>query len=268
MTVALSGGADSTALAGLAVWSGLEVRAVHVDHGIRPDRHRDIDAAQASCRRLGVDLKVVEAEVADGPNLEARARDARHAALPAGALLGHTMDDRAETVLLNVLRGAALDGLSAMRPERRPLLGLRRAETRALCVEAGLPFVDDPSNDDRRHLRNRIRHDLLPVLSEAAGRDLVPVLARQAGHLADDGALLDVLSSELDPTDARALADAPIALARRAVRRWLTTTHPPDSATVERVLAVARGEATATDVGGGRRVARRHQRLGLVEPGG
>ncbi len=204
-------------------------------------------------------------QVGEGPNLEARAREARYAALPTDALTGHTADDQAETVVINLLRGAALDGLAGMRPgHRRPLLALRRHETREICTELGLTVVDDPSNDDRRFLRNRVRHDLLPALTEAAARDLVPVLARQADLLRDEGDLLDELAAALDPADARILAAAPIALARRAVRRWLSGDgHPPDAATVQRVLDVAAGRALACDVGGGRRVSRSHQRLTL-----
>ena len=82
--------------------------------------------------------------------------------------------------------------------------------------------------------------------------------------------MIDTLAAQLDPTDARALAAAPVALARRAVRRWVTGSHPPDAATVERVLAVARGEALAAEVGAGRRVERHRQRLtlGPAEPPG
>ena len=205
--------------------------------------------------------------VTDGPNLEARARAARYAALPPDVMTGHTADDQAETVLINLLRGAAAGGLAGMRPSpRRPLLALRRSETEGLCAAAGLPTVTDPSNTDPRHLRNRVRHELLPQLAALAGRDLVPVLARQADVLRADDDLLDDLATALDPTDAKALAAAPLPLARRAVRRWLTTTHPPDLATVERVLAVARGEALAADVGAGRQVRRSRQRLALFGP--
>jgi tRNA(Ile)-lysidine synthase len=90
------------------------------------------------------------------------------------------------------------------------------------------------------------------------------LIVRQADLFRDDAALLDELAAGLDPTDARVVAAAPPALARRAVRRWLLGEHPPDRATVDRVLAVARGEAAACDVGGGRRVRRRHQRLTLL----
>jgi tRNA(Ile)-lysidine synthase len=102
---------------------------------------------------------------------------------------------------------------------------------------------------------------VLPLLIDAAGRDLVEIVTRQADLMADDEDLLDSLASELDPTDARALATAPPSLARRAIRSWLTTDHPPDAATVERVLAVARGEAVACEIPGGNRVQRKNQRL-------
>lgn len=267
VTCAVSGGADSTALVLLAVAAGLDVEAVHVDHGLRPGSAGEASLVEATATRLGARFRAVTVHVGDGPNLEARAREARYAALPPDVLTGHTADDQAETVLLNLLRGAHTGGLAAMRPgPRRPLLALRRAETVELCRAAGLTVVADPSNDDPRHLRNRVRHELLPLLDDLSRRDLVPVLCRQAGLARDDDDLLDELAAALDPTDAVALAAAPPALARRAVRRWLTVTHPPDLATVDRVLAVARGETRATETNDGRRVGRSRQRLEVSGP--
>lgn len=264
VTCAVSGGADSMALLVLAVAAGCAVTAVHVDHGLREGSQREADVVRDAADRFGAAFRSVQVRVGDGPNLEARARTARYAALPPDVLTGHTADDQAETVLLNLLRGAGASGLAAMRPgSRRPLLALRRAETVALCDALDLAIVHDPSNLDPRHLRNRVRHELLPLLDQLAQRDLAPVLARQADIARDEADLLDELAAALDPTDARALAAAPIALARRAVRAWLTEEHPPDLATVERVLDVARGTALATDVGRGRRVTRRQQRLRL-----
>ena len=263
-TCAVSGGADSTALLALAVAAGLTVTAVHVDHGLRSGSGDEADVVRANAERLGATFRSERIALADGPNLEARARDARYAVLPPDVLTGHTADDQAETVIVNMLRGASTSGLAAIRPgPRRPRLALRRSETVALCAALGLAVVDDPSNLDPRHLRNRVRHELLPLMAQLAQRDLVPVLARQAALARTDDDLLAGLAAELDPTDARALSAAPVALARRAVRHWLGGTHPPDAATVERVLAVARGSALGTDVGGGRRVERHHQRLSL-----
>jgi tRNA(Ile)-lysidine synthase len=169
------------------------------------------------------------------------------------------------------VRGAGLDGLAGMSPERRPIRRLRRRETRALCAALGLDPVADPSNDDPAFRRNRVRHELVPLLDAIAERDVVAVLARQADAARDEAAFLDGLAAEIDVHDAKALAAAPVALARRAVRLWLRDAggderHPPDAAAVERVLAVADGEAVACQVAGGWRVSRSHNRLTLEPP--
>jgi tRNA(Ile)-lysidine synthase len=267
VTCAVSGGADSLALLVLAAAAGCKATAVHVDHGIRPGSAREADVVADAAGRVGAAFRSVQVVVDPGPNLEARARAARYAALPPDVLTGHTADDQAETILLNLLRGASLDGLVGYAPARRPIRALRRSETEALCAALGLVPVVDPSNRDTVHRRNRVRHEVLPMLDEIAERDVAAVLARQADLLRADAVLLDELSSSLDPTDARGLASAPVPLARRAVRRWLRTgpeQHPPDAATVERVLAVARGEAVACEVGGGRSVRRSGGRLRLA----
>ena len=267
VTCAVSGGADSLALLVLATAAGCRATAVHVDHGLREGSAAEADVVAAAAAGLGAAFRAERVHVAPGPNLEARARAARYRVLPPDVLTGHTADDQAETVLLNLLRGAGLGGLAGISRDRRPILSLRRAETRAVCIAAGLSPVEDPSNLDPAHRRNRVRAELLPLLDAIAERDVAPVLARQADLLRDEAALLDALAAALDPTDARAVAAAPPALARRALRRWLQAggEHPPDAATVERALAVARGTTVAADVGGGRRLARTDNVLRLEE---
>ena len=265
VTCAVSGGADSLALLALAVAAGLDVTAVHVDHGLRPGSDGEADVVRAAAARLGSAFRSERVEVAPGGDLEARARAARRAVLPPDALYGHTADDQAETVLLALLRGAGLDGLGGMRRDGHPLLGLRRTETAALCRTLGLQPVRDPTNDDRRFRRNRVRHELLPLLDDIAARDVTPLLVRTAALAREDADHLDSLAADLDPTDARGLAAAPPVLARRALRQWLrgldAERHPPDAAGIERVLAVARGEATAAQLGGAVEVRRSGQRL-------
>lgn len=267
VTCAVSGGADSLALLVLSAAAGCEVTAVHVDHGLRPGSDAEAVVVATAAASAGARFVSERVQVDPGPNLEARARSARYRALPAGALTGHTADDQAETVLLNLLRGAALDGLAGYDPRRRPLRRLRRHDTVAICAACDLTPVADPTNADPAFRRNRVRHELLPMLDAIAERDVAPVLARQAELLRADAALLDALAAELDPTDARALSAAPLPLARRAVRDWLRAgdeQHPPDAATVERVLGVARNEARACEVGGGRSVRRSAGRLLLA----
>ena len=266
LTCGVSGGADSLALLALATEAGCAVTAVHVDHGLRPGSGAEAALVAAAADRFGASFESVTIELVDGPNLEARARTARHRALGPGAATGHTADDQAETVLANLLRGAGVDGMAGMRSgPRHPILALRRFETVALCDRLGLHPLADPSNDDPRFLRNRIRGELLPLCSALAGRDLVPVLARQAELLAGDADVLAVLSELVDPADARAVADVPEPVARRAVRSWLRgdAEHPPSLAAIERVLDVARGRARATELPGGRRVSRSGGRLNM-----
>ena len=266
VTCAVSGGADSLALLALAAQAGCAVTAVHVDHGLRDGSAAEAEVVRSAAARFGTAFRAESVVVEPGANLEARARAARYAALPLAVLTGHTADDQAETVLLNLLRGAGLSGLAGFRPEHRPLRRLRRAETHALCNELGLSPVHDASNNDPRFRRNRVRSELFPLLDDIAQRDVAAVLARQADGLREDAQLLDELALAIDPTDASALAGAPVALARRAIRRWLrrgVELHPPDAATVERVLAVARGEAVACEVGQGRSVRRGSGRLTL-----
>src|SRR5690606_6765161 len=258
-----------------AAHAGCGATAVQVDHGRRPGSAAEADVVRRAAERFGARFRAERVTVAPGPNLEARARAARYAALPPGTLTGHTADDQAETVLLNLLRGAGLDGMAGMDPATRPLRRLRRRETRALCTALGLEVVDDPSNQDPSLRRNRVRRELIPLLDDIAARDVVPVIARQADLVREDARLLDELSAVLDPTDARALAAAPAPLARRAVRRWLRGAGPggperyaPGAAATERVLAVARGEAVACELPGGWRVARSAGRLRLEPPAG
>jgi len=261
---AVSGGPDSLALLALAVAAGCRVTAVHVDHGLRPGSAAEADVVADAAARLGAGFRAERVRIDPGPNLEARARLARRQVLGPDAATGHTMDDQAETVLVNLLRGAGRDGLAAMRSGvEHPLLSLRRAETHSLCASLGLHAIDDPSNRDSRFLRNRVRHELLPLCNALSGRDMVPVLARQARLMSEESEVLEALSADLDATDARALAAAPLALGRRAVRRWLRAGagYAPDAAAVERVLEVASGAVRATDVAPATRVRRSRGRL-------
>ena len=269
---AVSGGPDSLALLVLAVEAGLMVTAWHVDHGLRPGSDAEGERVAVVADSLGAAAVSVTAMVGDGPNLEARAREARLDALPDGVLTGHTADDQAETVLLNLLRGSGIHGSAGIGdPGRRPLLGLRRSETRALCVACGLEPLDDPMNVDPRFVRNRIRNEVLPLLAEVSDRDPVPLLARHAGLAGEAVVLLDALIADIDPTDARTLAVLSPELARLALRGWLTGLlggRPPDAAAIDRVFDVAVGLVRATEVTGGLRIERSRGRLRPLPEGG
>lgn len=250
----------------LAQAHGLSVTAHHVDHAIRSASATEAELAAAIAERLGIPIVVHRSPVAPGPNLEARARTARAEALPPDSMTGHTLDDQAETVLLRLLRGSGSSGLSAMRPGfRHPILALRRAETTRVCEELGIIPVQDPSNGDAAMRRNRVRSELIPLANDIADRDVALLLDRTAALSRADDEFLELLAADIDPTDARAVASAPVVLARRALRRWLAVDgYPPDAAAIERVLAVARGQGIACEINGGRRVERSEQHFRIV----
>ena len=212
--VACSGGADSLALAAAAAFVAprLDLRAggVTVDHGLQPGSAERAADAAALLSKLGLDpvrsvtVAVPPAAAAAGP--EAAARVARYGALDeaareygaAAVLLGHTLDDQAETVLLGLGRGSggrSLAGMAARRdPYRRPLLAVRRATTSAACAELGLQPWQDPHNRDFRFARARVRHQALPALEAALGPGVAEALARTATQLRADAECLDDLA--------------------------------------------------------------------------
>ena len=193
--VGVSGGADSVALLGallaLAPVLSLELHVVHVDHQLRADSAEDAAFVEQLGRRLDVPVAVERVRVAPGASLEAAARAARHGALEIArarlgatrVALGHTADDQAETVLMRLLEGAGVRGLAAIPPVRgsiiRPLIETRRRDVEAALRAAGLPWVEDPTNRDPKFLRNRIRHEVLPLLASYHG-DVVVALGRTA----------------------------------------------------------------------------------------
>jgi len=238
--VALSGGPDSLALTAAAV-PVRPTTALIVDHGLQPDSTVVAEKARAQALELGCAAALVlpvQVGTTGGP--EAAARTARYAALEsarAGApvLLGHTLDDQAETVLLGLGRGSGPRSMAGMRvvdpPWYRPLLGVRRALTRAACAERGLQPWDDPHNSDRRFTRVRLRTEVMPLLEDVLGGGVAEALARTAAALREDTDALDAqaehqLRSAQSGASGEGLrvddvAGLPTALRRRVLRGWL-----------------------------------------------
>ena len=244
--VALSGGADSLALAAATAFeaprAGLTAGAVVVDHGLQPGSAEVAEAAAARASALGlgpVVVRRVAVGAEGGP--EAAAREARYAALTAVAdetgavavLLGHTLDDQAETVLLGLARGSgptSLQGMDAVSGRwRRPLLAVRREATRASCADLGLEPWDDPHNDDPAYARVRVRTTVLPVLERELGPGVAEALVRTAAQLREDSEALDHFAEEQAEEvadhaeagislDVRSLAANPAALRQRLIR--------------------------------------------------
>jgi len=261
LPLGVSGGADSLAMALLAIESGLDIVVWHIDHGLRPEAGADVDFVSKFAADVGAAFELRQVDIAPGGDLESRAREARYAALPADVCVGHTADDRAETVLLNLFRGAGLTGVAArMTRVHRPLLRLRRHETEAVCSAAGITPLDDAMNHDPAFRRVGVRSRLLPAIAEEFDRDPVPLLNRHADLVADALAVIENEAHAIDATDVAALRGAPPAVAGEAVRRWMAATIGTsagiDRAAVERALLVVDGTHVATELPGGHRLAR------------
>jgi tRNA(Ile)-lysidine synthase len=274
VALAVSGGPDSLGLALLARVAGLRVWLHHVDHHARPTSADDATFVTDLGREWAVPVTVHDVHVTPGPNFEARARSARRAALPGGALTGHTLDDLAETIILNLVRGAGLDGLSPLVGDpTKPLIDVRRRDLHEYVAARGYVARHDETNLDGRYRRNRVRHEVLPLLDDVADRDVAPLLARAAHVIFDERSWIEETTATdevlaLSEADCREVATWPAARARRWLRVRLARedpdgVHPPDAAEIERALAVVRGEVVATQLAGGRRLARRHQHLFL-----
>ena len=223
--VALSGGADSLALAAATAFEaqrcGLRAGAIVVDHGLQVGSAEVAANAAEQARKLGLApvaverVEVVPAGRVDrqgrietaGP--EANARAARYAAFEKAigahhadaVLLAHTLDDQAETVLLGLTRGAGGSSLAGMEPVSgvylRPFLSIRREQTVSACADQGLEAWSDPQNADTAYTRVRIRTEVLPVLEAQLGPGIAEALARTAEHLQDDAEVLDAISDEV-----------------------------------------------------------------------
>lgn len=217
VAVACSGGADSLALAEATVHDGrFAVHGLVVDHGLQANSASVARRAAEQLTALGcAKVRVLAVRVDGSANVEAAARAARYAALDsarphAGALvlLGHTLDDQAETVLLGLGRGSGPRSIAGMReldpPWGRPLLGVRRADTVAACHSLGLPVWDDPHNTSARFRRVRLRHEVLPLLEDVLAGGVAPALARTAAQLREDCDALDALADTLLRTALRA----------------------------------------------------------------
>lgn len=266
MEVALSGGADSAALAFLSVKSGLDVTALHIDHGLASSSGM-ADAARAVADHLELSLEIQRVAVDDGPSLEEQARDARYRVLVARdgpVLTGHTRDDSIETMLINLIRGTGASGLTGIPRLRspnihRPMLAVTRSETRELATLAGLPFVDDPMNEDMTLTRNRVRRDLIPLMRELNPKVDV-ALARTAESLERDRTYLDERAAEHfgQALPVSAVTTLPPALGDRVLHRALDESGIGATAErIRRMWSVASGESDRQELAGGRAVVRR-----------
>lgn len=257
--VAVSGGPDSMSLASAAAFegkrAGVRVGAVVVEHGLQEITKAVAEQTAANLRALGLEpVLVLAVKVGTDGGPEAAAREARYAAFEQAlaetharfVMLGHTLNDQAETVLLGLARGSgarSLAGMAAVGEKYlRPLLGITRETTVAYCEDLGLEVWHDPQNSDPKFTRVRVRHEVLPLLETALGGGVAEALARTANLLRADATALDQLAEQLFAAEAQvaatsvtldceALAKHPSAISSRLIKLAIETVGGQASAT-------------------------------------
>ena len=286
--IGVSGGRDSVALLHLMAARGHRLIVCHLDHALRAESCGDALFVKKLAARLGCECVMRRENVAVRANrlkcsIETAAREARVAFFAKVArergvrrlFLAHHADDQVETFLFNLLRGSGAAGLGAMRPISmrgeleivRPLLGVWREEIDRYIAEHGLEFCEDASNADPRHTRNRVRHEIVPLLANAFGREVRAALLRSAEILREEDAFLGALP-ELALANARELSvgelrGLPLAIQRRVLLAWLRGRGVAEIGfeEVERVRALLAGRVAKVNLPGAKHARRRAGRL-------
>lgn len=307
----ISGGCDSMVLLHLLHLAGCKnVIVCHLNHQLRGRASlADARLVEKSAKLLGYDFisEAVDVKLFAKQNkfsIETAARNARHEFFGRCAKafrcreiwLAHHADDQVETVLMNILRGSALRGIGGMRRESelnlkeegqsapqkakppltliRPLLNCWREEIRTFAKENKITFREDASNASTEHLRNRIRHELLPIASKVMGRDVRQPLLRLSETSKDEDFLLDKMSLELlagvgESISIKPLLEAPVVIQRRALHQWLKSNGVPNLSfeLVESIRAIlpTTSKTAKLNLPGGRFVRRKAGQLFICD---
>jgi tRNA(Ile)-lysidine synthase len=282
--IGVSGGRDSVALLHALATRGHRLIVAHLDHALRPEsadeaRFVELLAARLACECVAQRENVAARAKRTKRSIETAAREARHAFFEKIArmrgvralVLAHHADDQVETFLFNLLRGSGGAGLGAMRPRSqlgglevfRPLLGTWRDEIDRYVARHGIEFREDLSNTDPRHTRNRIRHEIVPMLARAFGREVRGALLRSAEILRDEDDFLvslpQLAMACTEQLSARELRELPVAIQRRVLLAWLRARGVPQVgfAEVELVRALLAGRGAKVNLPGALHARRR-----------
>ncbi|MEI9894280.1 MAG: tRNA lysidine(34) synthetase TilS [Chthoniobacter sp.] len=293
--IGVSGGRDSVALLHQLHAAGFRQLIVcHLDHALRAESGADARFVEEFARKLGCEFVLQREDVTAlarrrKQSLETAAREARYSFFAHLArehdcprlFLGHHADDQVETLLFNLFRGAGANGLAGMSPLSirkidgisfqisRPLLGTWREEIDAYIAKHQLTCVEDVSNSDRKYTRNRLRHEIIPALEQAFGRDIRRSIWRSAEILrAEDELLADLLGNIPPELNVPALAAEPVAVQRRRLRAWLKLHRVPEVGfvEVEAVRQLLAGRTAKVNLPGDWHARRRARRLFLEPP--
>ena len=276
--IACSGGADSIALALIAVNEGLDFALVYVEHNINKSTRACEDIVKDLSEKLDVEffVKHVYLEIDKTmSNIEARARDARYIALEQVrkenkfdfVLTAHHLDDYVETFLINLMRGAgsSVASLSSKRQNIvRPILHFRKNQLENIVEKSDIEYFSDPSNDSDSFVRNRVRKELIPLMDEISNRDVSPLISKAGQHISRDQKFISTLGAQSwpidDDTSTISLQKLNPAIQNHAIRSWLMG-DMPSTKELTNILAVVNHKITKTQISGDRTIWRKDAML-------
>lgn len=270
--VACSGGIDSLALLLLCFLNEVNFSVCYIDHGLSQETKASIDLLKDICDELNCDFYFQQLEMSSNEkssNVEANARTHRYIALEQARqtdnadviATAHHSDDVAETLLINLMRGSG-SGLASLAATRenivRPLLSFRKSDLSRIVELSGLDHVEDPTNSELNFVRNRVRHELIPLLNDISNRDVAPLISRAAQHLREDNDFLEEMARSLWPkesADTKSLNALAPQLRRHALRAWVEG-YPPSNDELERIFDVVDHKTKSVQISGARTIRR------------
>jgi|GEM_PF-3143261 len=270
--LACSGGADSLALLTILHAIDVDFSVCYVEHGLNEETQQAVNYLAELCGALNIDFYEQSIHMSDAEkesNLEANARRLRYEALEEVRIkdnadviaTAHHQDDLAETFLINLIRGSGSGGVSLAKERNniiRPVLGCRKSQLEALVEYCSLNPIIDPSNAELIFVRNRIRHEAIPLLDEISNRDVTELLVRASQIIKEDSDYIDTVAQICWPKEeasTKALRELDIVLQKHALRNWIQG-MPPSSEEIERILKVVNHEIKATQISGNRTIRR------------
>lgn len=222
VVIGISGGADSLAMTAACLAEGVKVHAVSINHNLQEGSYGVSVNAIRQAMSMGATGEIVNVHVPSGGSMEANARNVRYDAIRTVAngrkiLIGHTMDDNAETFILGAMR-ANLTGLNSYNDDIvRPLLNVRRKDTLKACEELGLDYWSDPQNEDTKYRRVAVRKQILPMISDVNNGDAIPSIAITAHNAQEDNDLLNSMAMTMATDDCNSLYHMHPAIRRRII---------------------------------------------------
>lgn len=262
LNLAVSGGADSVALMCIVYHLGRTASVHHVNHGIRDASNDEAKIVQELAENFQFDFFLYETTIGF-QNMEENARQARQDFLPEDVLTAHSFEDKVETVIMNFMRGATSKGFSPMTD--KPLINITANELDSIVVYYDVSPCVDSTNFTQEHVRNRVRHELIPLMTDISGTNIAKPIIRNSQIALEESEYLDQIASKIDITQCKTAKTENIVILRRATRMWIeeNISHKYSEVNITNLVSVVQGETLGTQIAG-KTIRRQNNQLHIL----